>query len=330
MSLPGHPPCPISPRRRASDPLDRRQAPRTSPRGRICEECKSIQALDRVSQPFLEPSTILRERPAQQLAMCREAPAVRVCVRDNRPAAHLVRIPAPCTTDFRRETAIPTDLSDEPGRIGQLRLDLEDREHPSLGMERQPIDHAPFAPDGVRDLGRGHPTGYTGDSCGQSFVEGRVSRTHDPFQTAAPPGRDEIEPDLEHGRHRQQGPHRKRAQMTPLDTRHRGLRDSGPARNVGLPQSKVNPDRAEHRAKLDVVHPTDDAERPSPPAYRAMPEPSHRARRHAQERRIAALPREPHTGRRDPGRSFGWSALTPCVRLRPGTLLAAADRSEDW
>jgi hypothetical protein len=180
--------------------------------------------------------------------------SIRIRVGDHRPAAHRLGVPTSVLGDLRGQPAVAVDLPNQSCRIIEIGLELEDRQHPLFCMEGEPIDHASLAPDRVRDFGRRHPPRYSCKSIRQPLVQGGMPSVHDPLEVAAPPGRGNIEPDLQHAADPPYDLERKGAEQPALDPGNgRGGRSSQ-TRQILLAQPALNPDRSKQRANLDVVH----------------------------------------------------------------------------
>jgi hypothetical protein len=157
--------------RRQPHALDRRETPRTSSHMRICEEPQPVDGFCGITKPRSERSTVGRERVAEQGSVGSQSTSIRVRVGDHRPAADEVGGPPAFRCDPGREPTIPIDLRDQSRWVSEIRLDLEDRKHSTLGVERQSVDDPTFPVDRKGDFGGRNPALCAGESLRQPLVQ---------------------------------------------------------------------------------------------------------------------------------------------------------------
>ena len=104
-------------------------------------------------------------------------------------------------------------------------------------MPRELVDHAPFAIDRERHLGFDGPAVVSQHECGEFLAEHRVTPAQEAVHLAASPTSDQIDTDIQGRRDAPDPAQRQVLAMPPFNERHRGVRDTGKARQVCLGQA---------------------------------------------------------------------------------------------
>ncbi|HEX7490894.1 MAG TPA: hypothetical protein VF337_04245 [Candidatus Limnocylindrales bacterium] len=151
-----------------------------------------------MAQDLPKAPAVQRQRRAQQGRVFACVPSVRVRVGNDQPDIDRLRRPPATRSDLARQSPLPVQRPEQLIHVDELRLELNDKQMPTLRVPEQLIDDTPLAPDRKRDLGHQIPAGRPANPARHALGEQRVSPVQQAVQVAATPPGDQVETHIQH------------------------------------------------------------------------------------------------------------------------------------
>lgn len=203
----------------------------------VWQEPQGIEDRRWVVEPALDRAAVSRERRPKHRPMLSDAAMIGAPVREHDPLRHDRRVPAAVARDQTCQSATPVGDREQPARIDQLRLDLDEQERATSRMPCHEIDDAAFAIAVERCLRSHLPAGR--DEHGRKpLCHRRVTAGDHALDPTATPACLDWQTDLEHSSNLPQGAQRDPIELAPLDRRVQRSRDARLLGNIELPPAE--------------------------------------------------------------------------------------------
>jgi hypothetical protein len=172
---------------------------------------------------------------------------VRRALRHHDPRRHADRLGddnSGSPRDARRESTLSVHGPKKLIEIGDVRLELDDKQHSPGRMEPEDVDHAALAADRERHLRPDHPAIESFKPTRDELVQLGVAAVEQTVEVTGTPSRGEVDPHIDSRRDRPDRVDLDGADVTALQSGDRRLGHAGESRQIGLPQASTDPDLA--------------------------------------------------------------------------------------